>query len=200
MYIIMLVGLLCATGCGIDTLPPGDYMRWVEDPDNDLTMAKELDGYRFVLQYKPVPYIILQENSGTYPGSAAFWKRAAELDGMQYYTLAISSDKDQDILKAGIHDENEYYSRLEYFTAVMQDDILLVEGSDTLACVLYHYERNYNLSPKSNFLLGFEKGANATLDGERTLVFQDQVFGTGTIKLSIPEESIQNTPALTEAL
>jgi hypothetical protein len=196
----MFAGLMVVTACSPEQLMPGQYIRWVEDPENELVASRELDGFSFELQYKPVPYIILMENSGKYPGATQFWKRAAQLNGMQYYTLRISSDQDKDLLKAGIRNDNEYYSRLEYFTSIMQNDISLVSGTDTLACVLFHYERNYNLSPRSNFLLGFENPSGVSTSGERILVFQDQVFGTGIIKLTIPEQSITDLPALTEAL
>lgn len=200
LLVAMVAALLVMNGCTPTSLASSDYVKWVENSDNELNVSKEVDGFLFQLQYKPVPYIILREHNGVYPGQDEYWKRAAELDGLQYYTLRISSDKDHDLLRAGIHDDNEYYSRLEYFTSVMQDDISLIDGKDTMACVLYHYERNYNLAPFTNILLGFEKNTSTEKSGERTLIVHDQALGIGTIKLSVSEESIKDTPALNDAL
>jgi hypothetical protein len=196
----MIAAMVFLNACSPAALDSVSYIKWVESEDHELQVSKEIDGFSFSLQYKPVPYIILMENNGKFPGLTDFAKRREELGGMQYYTLRVSSDKDHDLLRAGIRDDNEYYSRLEYFTSIMQNDIELVDGDDTLACVLYHYERSYNLSPKSSFVLGFENNPERKNDGERTFIFHDQVFGIGTVKLSISEDNIISTPALTEAL
>jgi hypothetical protein len=194
--LIVIAALLLISSCSPSSLDAISYIKWVEDEENELKVSKEIDGFSFSLQYKPVPYIILMENGGVCPADGKYNERKEELGGMQYYTLRISSDKDQDLLKAGVRNDNDYYSRLEYFTSVMQDDIKLVDGSDTIACALYHYERNYNLSPYTNVMLGFENGLQEKKGAERTLILNDQVLGIGTIKLSIQEENIANMPEL----
>lgn len=199
IFLISSVALVFSN-CSPSSLDAISYIHWVENEENELQVSKEIDGFSFTLQYKPAPYIVLMENNGIFPGTTEYQQRLSELGDMQYYTLRIRSDKDHDLLKAGTRSENEYYSRLEYFTSVMQDDLQLIDGDDTMACVLYHYERNYNLSPQTSFVLGFSNNSERDPDDERILILNDQALGIGTIKLSISEDNIQNIPALTETL
>ncbi|MEO5643577.1 MAG: hypothetical protein ABIS12_09645 [Bacteroidia bacterium] len=174
-------------------------MSWFENNGQELKTSKTIDEFNFTLQYKPIPYIILKENGGITPDKKTSAKRELELKGMQYYTFQISSTgTEKNILKTNARFENEYFSRLEYFSSVMQDDLCLIDGNDTLPCLLFHYERNYNLAPYTNFLLGFEEIAGKKLTSDHTLIFNDEVLGCGTIQLSIPKSAIENLPALKE--
>jgi hypothetical protein len=92
---------------------------------------------------------------------------------------------------------DEFTSRLAYFTGIMQQDIFLVEGKDTLPCLLYHFERTYGVDPRSTFLLGFPLAQvknEAMVD--KTLFFDDRGLGSGPVMISISNENLNTLPSL----
>lgn len=192
--IVAFAGLI--TGCKPNLLSPVDYKEWVENCDNGLNIQREIGDIKYELQYKPIPYIILLENQGKMPEVWRYSERVKELRGMEYYTLKISTKTNEDILRFKSHNESEYYSRLEYYADAAQNDISLIRGNDTTECALYHFERNYGLSPWSTIVLGFETKEEKT--GERTIFFHNQVQGTGTVKFALSQEDISELPALME--
>jgi len=184
--------LLCACN---QAKEPGAYIRWVEDQSHGLVVQKEIDDIEYTLVYKPCNYILAKEYETQALRASQFGQRRKELEGMQYFTLKLKSTKDQELLRAGIRSENDYYARLEYFMSGMQNDLCLVQGKDTLPCLMHHYERSYGLSPYNNIVLAFEnKPASAGED--KLLVYDDKVLGSGKVMLKIRSEDIADAPSL----
>jgi hypothetical protein len=90
--------------------------------------------------------------------------------------------------------EGDYFQRLEYLTSNVQNDISLIEGTDTIPCGLCHYERNYGLSPYANIVLGFKKASGKNEKQDRIFVYDDQIWGVGKIMLKISNSDIDNVP------
>jgi hypothetical protein len=172
---------------------PETYVEWVESKDNGLTVDKTISEYTFEVQYNSSEYLALQNLKKENVTAEELRKEKEELEGLQYYTLRIKSGKNVDLLKAGIHREQEYHERIDYFSFRMQKDLTLVDGKDTLKCVLFHFVRNYGIKPYSDFMLAFEKGAGT---GDKTLIYEDEILGVGTIKIRIQAEDISRIPEL----
>lgn len=115
-------------------------------------------------------------------------------DSLLFFNLEISIDNfNDDILKYKLEGdmESSYTQLVDYYAFKMQKDISIVQNEkDTMPCVLYHYERNYGVSPKTNILLGFKipKLYNAVF------VYENKHLKTGIIKFIIEEKEIKNHP------
>lgn len=187
---MVLVGFL--TSCGVKSLKPEEYVKWVENADNGLSLTKEFDDVTFQVLYKPVNYIVAKEflNGGIKKEEVD--KRIKELGSMDYYTLRIKSNSSNELLSANIGNESEYYQRLEYFMGPMQDDINLINANDTIPCALFHFERSYGLAPYNNFVVGF--AGQKKIDDDQTFVFEDKILGTGKVMFKIKSEDRKNIP------
>lgn len=194
--LVVYAAILLLFSCSRDKLTPGEYIHWVTDKSNGLLTETAIGSYTFFLQYKPLDYVSLQERKGENLVKDSLEKTKKELEDLQYYTFKIRSADNNEVMAVQTENDPEYYSRLEYFMGVMQDDIVLVEGKDTLPCLLFHFERNYGLSPDNSFVLAFEKQKAQKNSSDRTLVFNDQVLGTGPVHLTIKGKSIDNIPEL----
>ena len=117
-----------------------------------------------------------------------------DYDSLVFFNLEISIDDFyEDILKYKLDGDVEFnYSQLvEYYSFKMQKDIKLVQNEkDTIPCALYHYERNYGLSPKTNIMIGFKLKNTKNL----TFVYENKHLRTSIIKIGIIEEDILNHP------
>lgn len=172
------------------------YRLWVENAENGLKVRKEIADFGFTLFYKPHEYIALAEHEKL--SAEQLKDRLKELEGYQYYTLKIETKKHDELMKAAATSELEYYQHLEYFISGMQNDISLIDGADTLPCVMYHFEQNYHLAPFNNILLAFKKNPDQAVTGttDKTLLYNDHLLGTGTVRMTIKGSAIDNTPKL----
>lgn len=197
-------------GCGeFKSLKPVQYVKWVEDIDNGLKVEKLIGDYMFAVQYKPLEYCVLKAERNLNISEQEMNAKMKEIEGLQYFTFQISTKNGSgELLRSGINDKDEkaeLEKRIDYFSSKMQNDIKLIDGQDTLHCVLFHFERTYNLTPYSNFNLGFEYGSEEKSSGttrapltykSKRLVYNDHAFNAGAVELMIKEENLNKIPNL----
>ncbi|HPI85880.1 MAG TPA: hypothetical protein PLR01_05870 [Bacteroidales bacterium] len=173
-----------------------DYVQWIQDPDNGFKKEKTINNLTFSAQFKPYEYIVcLEEKKDILPDSLVR-RKVGELKDMQYYDLKISlKEFAGELLKYQLTSSQQYTERVNYFAFGMQHDIHLVEGTDTLACELYHFERTFDAAPTSTILLGFHISNQKTAEN-KTLLFYDRTFNTGLIKFTFRTQELKNLPKL----
>lgn len=188
--IILFAVLLCFS-CGKPNLAPRDYTDWISNEANGLRVSRVAGNYRFALQYKPLDYVVLLREKNEKISRSMIDKDKSEINGMQYYTLSIER------IGNAKTETPELPDLATYLVDGMQYDLLLADGSDTLPCLLYHYEPGYGVKPADQVLLGFKSklinGADTTT---KTLIYKNRLSGTGNLYLSISKESIANIPNL----
>lgn len=185
------VSLLVFISCAKEKLEATDYIKYVESESNGLRVVKKIGDVNYALQYKPMNYVLVKEsNSNTSD------KGIADTDGMQYYTLSYSlSNSNADILKSNIGSTGEYYERVNYLSYGLQNDVYLLEGSDTLKCRLFNFVRSYGLSPRADFIMAFDESKKHSAN-DKLVVVEDKVYGGGIIKFKITKSDIANIPEL----
>lgn len=172
-----------------------EFISWVDDEENGLIVKKDLGLYKFTLKYKPLEYEIIRDLKKLEVSEPEFLKVKSEYEGFQYFTFSIARNDGQlDLLKADLNTEQDFTKRVEYFSFQMQQDLRLVSGKDTMNCHLFHFERTYGVSSAANFLIGFE---NTGSKGDKTLIFDDKILGTGRVKLTIDSDDLAQIPELT---
>lgn len=192
-YIAPALLLMALTACKPGTLPPAQYVQYVRDPANGLRQERTLGDYHLDLQYEPIDYAALVR-LGTDATSETLVEERTQLAGLEYFQLRLGSTEGTEFLRTGIKAMDEYHGRLEYYTSQVQHDIILVTGTDTLPCVLHHFERTYRVSPHATLMLGFESTEADGLD--LTLIYDDRALGLGTVKFTISGSSIGRLPQL----
>ena len=188
------------------TLTTLDYMNWIENKENGLKVEKKISDFVYTALYKPYEYLALFELKKDNIRKKELYEKMNEYDGLQYFTFRITAEnQQQELLKVGIDSDDAYYARIEYFSFKMQNDFKLMEGKDTLDCVLFHFERVYGLAPYATFVLGFPlaKGAqnkDTTIVRnsyeDKTIIYADKIFGTGNIYMTIRKEDLNRIPEL----
>lgn len=190
--------LLLLWGCGPPELIPSDYVTWVQDEAHGLRQTRTISPLRVTTLYKPLPYIIAQEERTNTIDLEHYQSRTAALQGMQYYTLqvAIEGNTQRDVTNYQVVDGTAQQERLAYLSFGMQQDIQLIQGEDTLPCKLFHFERSYDLAPHRTFVLGFEEPKGVVSTQERTLVVELRPFNTGPLKFNYSETTLSKIPKL----
>lgn len=174
-------------------LSPREYVSWIEDKNNGLKVEKKIGEFTYMFQYKPTDYVVAMDLKMDSISKAIFQKKGDEYSGLQYFNFRISTESGGELLKKNVADERDYYGRIQYFSFDMQNDLKLIDGKDTLKCLLFHFERVFGLAPYATFLLGFPVSQNRE---NKTLFYDDKIFGLGRIYLTVQSKNINKLPSL----
>ena len=190
----MVIGLMIMS-CNRPSLSPSDYVKYVSDEANGLVKTKNIGEVNIKVQYKPVSYIIANEMRTNDISKADFEKRKKELEAMQYYNLTLDIADARNILNYNVSNQSHQQERIHYLSFGMQQDIRLMENGKELPCVLYHFERTYDISKERTFLIAFNQD-ESTKDATKTFILDSSVLGIGTIKIQFDGKNIQQLPKM----
>jgi len=193
-YLILMLFASCMESSLMNTpIAPVAYIQWVENPNNGLNVSKDIGDFQFQLQYKPYEYLAIRELRKTEIEAADLQAKVNKMEDLQYFTFQLGKQNGSDILKSNIGASGDYSKNIEYLSFGLQRDLKLVEGGDTLACVLHHFERSYGITPTAKIVLAFPA---TTTPIAKTFIYDDSHFGFGTVKMAISEQALTNIPKI----
>jgi hypothetical protein len=199
IYILLLLTITSACNTVPESLPAGEYVKWVENPKNQLKKEKTIGEYKYKIFYKPAEYISLREavNKGEQDNVKAITFRSEEIkEFFQFNFDIVSADGKTSALKHNTNNEAEFGARINYLVSHAQQDFKLIQGEDTLPCVSYHFERTFGLTQNNTILLSFEKPKGESND-DIQLIFTNRLFNSGDIKFQFSYKTLNNIPRLT---
>jgi hypothetical protein len=194
--ILVLFSLLLIAGCRQEYLSPKEFMNWILDDTNGLSVSNEGELFKYTLRYRPATEIALIETGPNYT-QLMLDSLVKRHEGLEYYLLKLESKQPMaDVLKAGVPDETAYYERLNYLTFDVQSDIAIVTDGDTSMCSLYHLERNYGTAPYLKMLLAFPSVDTGFVNEREVLLYSRIEPMPQLIKFSISNNNIHSIPKL----
>lgn len=193
-YILICCCILLA-GCGQKSVSPRDFLAYVDDPSNHLIVKEEIGSFVISAQYRPAAYETIKAAGAD--NKASLEKELQQEDSVQYIVLRLEAkDGHSDVLGMGIFSQDEYEQRIQYLSAAVPMDLVLIDGPDTLSCIAHHWERSYHITHFNNILLAFDN-KHPGLKNNKTLVFNDHVFGLGKVQLQFKQHDISSIPTIT---
>ncbi len=196
IIVYYLLGLSwCLIGCSPSVLTPEEYLKWVKDPSNGLNKEVEIGDYRFTAQYKPAAFIALIENTRNKISRDSLMKRIKELEELEYIDLRISLKNGEDFLKKNIRGTEEFNSKQYYYSFDFQKDLSFHESTQEQDCILFHFERNYDLTSGRTFVLGFNK-IKTEAPADKILQIDAKDLRLGLVKIKFDQGSIKKIPEI----
>jgi hypothetical protein len=203
---IISILMIC---CDSTKLPESEYISVSNTQKKDLSSHKTIGRITYSLRYLPIDDMILKEYSGEISKQGTLDSLRNEYGDFQYFTLKLSYQSDgtpqYELLKYELASAEQYQQRLLYCISEISNDIYLENGGKILPCRFSHMVRNFDVASYIEFSLGFDrpqeeqiaiKQYNSPVYSDKTLIFQDKIFGNGKIKLKILGENINNHPKL----
>jgi len=176
-------------------LDPIDYVRWVNEKENNLVFQKSIDNIQFSILFKPIDYIICKELRKDQISEAEYENIKSQLGDLQYFDLRVKVNGfNEEFLKYNLSSSSDYDRKVNYCAFQMQSDIKIVEGLDTIPCSLFHFERAFDVVPYGEFILGFEKSNRPAK--EKTFILYDKIFNKGIVKFTFDVSNITHLPKL----
>jgi len=188
--------LICS--CQKRRLSPSDYVSFITDSKNELNIRKNVGKYIVRSQYEPVDYLALLEigKSANSISRSEFESVKRRFEKLSCFTFSISdTNSGGDLIRSMLKDTLEKRQLTNYLNFEMQKDLLLIQGSDTSACVLFHYEHSYGISSENRFVLGFEnKNEGLDIISNMKLLFKGQMLDLGTVIFEYKKEYLEKIP------
>ena len=180
-----------------EILEPEKYAAWVKDKQYGLRKEKEITDIVYSVQYKPVDFLIIQETRGKALSAAEMDEKRQDYAGTEFYELRIAlKEQSGELLKYDLSSPQQYQERVQYMAFDMQKDIKMVlNGTDTIPCAMYHFERAYDVTPFASIQLGFNL-TKEDQEKEHTLVINDKLFNKGLIKFTYQPIDYKNIPKI----
>ena len=176
-------------------IKPSDFTRLI-DQDRFEDFHQEISVGEIAYQFKAVPfqYQIVNEFRSDSIEKKLFQKSAEEMSGAQYYRLRLmKQSKDQDILMSFMSSESDYYDRVKYYNEALKDDVILIEGSDTLQPQLYQFVPMYGVVPYADFLFAFQESGFRDI---RKLIYYDRVFNDTILEFEFDYQCFLELPEI----
>jgi hypothetical protein len=173
-----------------------DYMSCVNDPKYGLVKNIEVGNFIIDMEYKTPEFMVMNEMIKTDEGFSKdlFKSTLADHRKMETFFIRFNGNSETDFLKQDLSDKNQYYERLNYFNGIVQEDLTLIDGKDTLPCTYTYFERNYGVGQKSTLIVGFEK-ANQT-KADMKLILNERALGIGAQEFVLLKSTQDNLPQI----
>lgn len=174
------------------------YLPVLKADHEAIYQEKKFKGITFSFRYCPIEEVVLNDCGDCTLTDSVYRKLFDKHKELQYYTLTLVSDDENEILEHYSNESDEaYYQMLDYLENGIQDDIYLLQGTDTLPCVISHYERNFGLSANNKVSLAFKNTEpQRPFLHDKILVYNDRLFNTGELRFKISKESLNKLPEL----
>lgn len=193
-FLLIIISASC--GNGRKTLSPQQYLSWAKKSQKDLQKIKEINGYRFTAKFQPAELLVLRNKEALKSQDALDSTKKIQ-DGIINIVMDIGSvNNQQSLLRANLSNEEEYYSRMYYYTTEVQNDVYLVEGNDTLPCIFYHFEQTFNITPVNSMIMEFKRINSQSAYQDICLVYEDRILNTGIVKFMYKNSFLNNLPQL----
>ncbi|MEN0049143.1 MAG: hypothetical protein AAF806_18940 [Bacteroidota bacterium] len=180
-----LISMLFA--CTSKELKVKDYLQWIEQEKNGLLVKQQIDHIEYGCQYKPKTYLVLKRNPKL--PVKDFEQALEEYEDLHYFSLLIKEQA-----KATSLNQQQKADKVKYYSFQIQQDLRLVEGRDTLACVFAHYDPSYGIRDYEKILLAFEKREVVSNDDLELLLYNR--IEDHHAKMMIQRENIIQIPSI----
>jgi len=174
-----------------------DASAFVEDESKSNVYETKIKEVNFKLKHISNEQMALRDLGDiSHAAQASFDSILKGYDSLLFFSLEISIDgftEEMIHYQLNAGEEAAFDKRTAYYAFEMQKDICIVQADkDTLPCTMYHYERNYGVSPKNNFMLGFK----ASHLKDAVLIYDNTYLTSGPVKFALNEQELFTHPQI----
>ena len=185
--LLFLIGLLLVSSCSKDNVQEFT----TNDTANPFVKSKQVDWLKMDVQLRTLSEYVSRHKKRHPDDSLGLIEVIEDATEMMYFNLSLSVTKGEGkhIENFGVQSSFEQDQRLQYLAFSMQNDIYISQGEHIVPCELYHFERNYSISPHRTFIVGFPR--KKLLKNEPvTFVLDAQYFQTAPLKIRYSTKDI----------
>ncbi|AXT52110.1 hypothetical protein D1818_15145 [Aquimarina sp. BL5] len=192
IIITILVAALLLSSCSTKTFESKkELWNYLNDPENEYSHTKTVNGVDFSLVYKPTDLLVDQELSDEMTDSKIDSLRR-KYDQYLYFNLSMSKNN-QELLSNVAGNKQQFGAMVNQLAFGMEQKVhLYTPQKDTIEMADYIYPRMYGMSGATTILLVYPKKTMVTNAEHMTLSIEDLGFYTGEVKFKIPTKIFKN--------
>lgn len=170
-------------------------LEYINDENHGYTQKKSVNGYDFVLTYRPTDLLVNQELPDKFTDKEITQLRD-KYNKYLYFNLSMSKNG-QELLSVAPENRNEFGAMVNQLAFGMTDKVhLYTPSKDTIQMADFVYPRMYGMSKATTMMFVFPKEDNALDDDYLNFTLEDLGIYTGEIKFKVPTQYIKEQPLL----
>jgi len=170
--------IILFTGCKAKMSERG-YSDYINDPENKITQKIKIGEVQASMKWIPPEYhLLVSKKNGRVADSSA-------QDGLYYFDAKFEKTTGEKPVK----------DKLLYLDFDMQNDFVLLLGKDSVAPSICQKIEN-GISGSYEYMLAFESKGKEKDKNDFTVIYNDKIFGIGTIAFVYNQDDIKKIPKL----
>lgn len=189
----ILVVLICLFGCNgrPSSLSYSKFMEYIYDEDNGLLVIQDIDKMKYTMLFEPLKQKL------DYNKLIGKDTTAIQASKNMYFKMRVELQDKKDVLKNGLDQEGQFFYRLQYLNTNIQKDFELVDGDDTLQCLLTNYEYTEGLTPYVIINISMPKISELNPKNEKfKIIYNDQLWDSGPVNFTYLKEDLTHIPTI----
>jgi hypothetical protein len=185
-------------GCSSSFKSEGDFLKWMNEPENGYVKRTSANGFSISLKYLPPEYLgFIEMKKGDVKVDVQ--SLIKEFDGSRTFLLTLEHEvSGVDVTNYNINNVPEFKERMNELNFQIKDYLSLkTKEGQTIRPVLTTFENLYEIGDKKSFYVVFTKEDEVQDKPEELdIVFHDPFFDTGINHFVFKTKDIDNVPDL----
>lgn len=189
LFLIAIIAWSCGTKNGISV---NEYVSWFGKKDCPVKKTIEVEGYQYELRYLTADCMALKDLSKEELSKRKLKEELKAREGLFYFLLRVTPVEEKK--QKFVEEESKSISWLSFKS---KEDIKVIQGADTLSCVMDLFEPSLGIMPYQSFNIGILKPENKkeeNPDTDITLTFMDRVNSGKQIVFTIKASDFKQIP------
>jgi hypothetical protein len=194
-FLILTAAIFFFSSCSKKQLTIEEYKEFMSEPSNGLTIEKKIGNLSYCLTYLSPELLAADELNGIGNSLSDFQKDSIieSYQGAYYFFFEIKSNNGSSVLNHRLSSPEEEITRISYFSFDFKDQVRCFFDKKEEKCIVFNFNRTYNLNPSLQFLIGFEK---VPFEQDLSVRIEDKIFGNGILKFHFSKNTISSIPQI----
>ena len=151
LYLLLLIVMIWGCGSG-NEIPVNAYIAWFGKKDCPVIKKQLQDGYQYELRYLSADCMALKDIPEKELSYSKLKEELKARSGLFYFLLRVTPPEDKK--QKFIEEESKSIRWLSFDS---KNDIKVIQGKDTLHCVMNQFEPSMGIMPFQSFNIGIQK-------------------------------------------
>ena len=167
-----------------------EYQTFFKNSKQKLQKTQKIDDKSYSIQFLPNDYVAIMQVEESDSAKNLVENKINEMKGMYFFTLRIDNVKDNTpVLKSGINDMSVYKDRIDFVSFKMQKDLTLIANNKNYPCVLYSFERTFDMTRYIDFSIAFDIGKDP-IPNEITVKLNANYWDAGILNFHFTQKDL----------
>lgn len=190
LYFILFFVFICNACRNVPyELTLNEYIEYINNPNNGLTITQEINDMRFTCSFQPPELINAYINKRGL--------QSVNVSSDLSFKIKIELLDNSDVIKKDVSQSGQYFYRLQYLNTNMSKDFKILSKNDSLSCKLLNYEYFEGITPYLIVNISMPQ-PNEKNNESIVLFYNDKLWDKGLMKFTFDQGILSTLPRIKE--